>query len=127
MVGAINPPTTGNTFQKFQTNAEAFKGDVSVCPFPHLDLRNDADKTILQQLDSGALSGPGASASVGVGNVPTAVTLFGAQASSTSPAGNTTGTGNNTGSNPSQPGSVPAQGPAWFLLVVALISGVMFI
>jgi plastocyanin len=31
MVGAINPPTSGNTFESFQTAAKAYKGTINVC------------------------------------------------------------------------------------------------
>lgn len=64
MVGAINAPTTGNkTFAAFEAAAKAFKGTPA-------------------QVEGG-LVGVGASASAGVGPVPSGVKLFTASAIAT--------------------------------------------
>ncbi|PPR06177.1 hypothetical protein CVT24_000719 [Panaeolus cyanescens] len=113
MVGAINPPTSGNTFEAFQKNAESFQG--------------------ASGQGQGGLVGIGASASAGVGPVPASVQLFsgvpvgtgsgsagasntGASGSPSQTAGTTTGGAANSppASTPTSPatGNTPAPSPS---------------
>ncbi|KAF8152615.1 hypothetical protein B0H34DRAFT_677913 [Crassisporium funariophilum] len=82
MVGAINAPTTGNTFQQFQTTAKSFKGT--------------PNQTV------NGLVGIGASASAGIGPIPSGAIAYGqATASGGGPAAtNTAPAGSGTGGAP---------------------------
>jgi len=83
MVGAINAPTTGNTFASFQTNAKNF------------------GKTSGQA--QGGLVGIGASASAGIGPVPSpAIAYTGAPASA--------GSGGSSSGSPAATQTAPAPG-----------------
>ncbi|KAG6876403.1 hypothetical protein C0993_003335 [Termitomyces sp. T159_Od127] len=75
MVGAINPPSSGNTFSAYQSNAA---------------------KSSASGQGEGGLVGIGASASTGPGPVASGVLLFpGVPGASTSPTSNSGGSGSN--------------------------------
>ncbi|KAF5328093.1 hypothetical protein D9619_013619 [Psilocybe cf. subviscida] len=88
MVGAINAPVIGSTFDQFQKNAEAFKGIPGALTV----------SSPLKQSE-GALVGIGASASAGIVGIPSGATAFPITASA-------------SGGLATQPSSVPSATPA---------------
>jgi hypothetical protein len=77
MVGAINPPTSGNTLAAFMQKAQSFQGTPGQ--------------------GQGGLVGPGASASALAGPIPSGLTLFTGSAVAASGSGSGSATGSATG------------------------------
>jgi len=102
MVGAINPPSTGNTYEQFLSKAETFSGT----PPQH----------------TGALSGVGAVATSPPGPLSGSITGYGLPSTSTS-SGSGTATG--SGSKPSSSGSAAAVSAGVGSVVLSALLGVV--
>ncbi|KAF5328092.1 hypothetical protein D9619_013607 [Psilocybe cf. subviscida] len=115
MVGAVNAPTTGNTFDAYQKNALAFKGTPGQ--------------------SQGALVGVGASASAGIVGIPSGATAFpitasGAGSSPTGTAGGSAPAGSATspaGASGSGSGASPKPTTSGAMMITASIgSSIVF-
>ena len=109
MVGAINPPATGNTFEAFLTSAKAFNETINVRLVPlHSHKREKKHNVFFEQQGKGGLVGVGASASAFPGPITGGVSYYGGTqtlAPSNSPTSTQTTATTSSGSNSS--GSAP--------------------
>lgn len=97
MVGAINAPATGNTFQAFQNTAKSYTGTINVCLilFQFSQVKHTCLNNSLQQAEGGFV-GSGASASAAPAPITEGAQYYTAPAStatSTSGGGSSPGNG----------------------------------
>lgn len=119
MVGAINAPATGNTFDAYLANAKKFSGQSGVS-FRLLSLLCVADRNVEQQ-SVGFLVGEGASASTIPGPFSGSVTGFGVPTATAPASGAATASGSSSSSSaPASTSSSAAFGTKADGLVVVL-------